>query len=76
MADLHYQNITLTVDKESDLYRRAVEQAARYGVTVEYMLENLVTMGLFGHMEGVVAFYERHLPPQGEQGQDNAEREE
>lgn len=63
MADYHYQNITLTVDKESDLYKRAETQAARYGVTIEYMLENTVVMGLFKHMETALAFYEGHTPP-------------
>lgn len=63
MADFHYQSINLTVDKESDLYKRAEKQAARYGVTIEYMLENAVVMGLFKHMETALAFYEGHTPP-------------
>lgn len=63
MAEYHYQNITLPLDKDGELYKRAEVQAHRYGVTVERMLETAVFMGLNRHIEVNIAFYERHNPP-------------
>ncbi len=62
MAEYHYQNITLPLDKEGDLYKRVEAQAARYGMTVERMLETAIFMGLNGHIGVNIAFYEQHNP--------------
>lgn len=63
MPEYHYQNVVLPLDKEGELYKRAKAQAARYGITVERMLETAVIMGLNGHIGTNIAFCERNDPP-------------
>lgn len=63
MPEYHYQNVVLPLDKEGELYKRAKAQAARYGITVERMLETAIIMGLNGHIGVNIAFYEQNNPP-------------
>lgn len=46
MVDYHRQRVEILIDRESELYRRIAAVAARDGVTVESVVDMLVTVGI------------------------------
>ena len=45
MVNYHRQRVEILVDRDTDLYRRLTRVAARDGVTVESVVDMLVTVG-------------------------------
>lgn len=47
----HRQKIEILIDKDSDLYAKLEERAARDGVTVASVVDMLLTLGSHGMLE-------------------------
>ena len=45
MVEWHRQRVEILIERESELYRRIARVAARDGVTVESVVDMLVTVG-------------------------------
>ena len=47
----HRQKIEILIDRSSDLYKKLVDRAKRDGVTVESVVDMLLTLGSQGMLE-------------------------
>ena len=47
----HRQKIEILIDRSSDLYKKLVDRAKRDGVTVESVVDMLLTLGSHGMLE-------------------------
>ena len=47
----HRQNVEILIDKDSELYKKLEIRAAADGVTVESVVDMLLTLGSYGLLE-------------------------
>ena len=47
----HRQKIEILIDRSSDLYKKLVDRAKRDGVTVDSVVDMLLTLGSHGMLE-------------------------
>lgn len=59
MVNYHRQRVEILVDRDTDLYRRLTRIAARDGVTVESVVDMLVTVGSTEIIEKRLSLLER-----------------
>lgn len=59
MVDYHRQRVEILIDRESELYRRIAAVAARDGVSVESVVDMLVTAGIWGDLERKLPLLEK-----------------